>query len=921
MLPLSFTQCVTAGIALVAKQYPKAELLEALCTSPKVGYVNSPSEFTNLDLVFRANDGTWGSVRMNTTNCADFALQYDPGPVTGDLAIPWPVEKDAVQADQHLKELYTSAYDSMLLRWPLFPDHDEPYYIFHLENLQEHIHAAKLYALGRLGLDNIFSNHGSALDMCISSCADWGFEIPLYSFTQYATHAEAHVALLCSEITTLAKYLSSISKTLKSCRRKKRALALVDAGLWRQSDLALQDCEATLNELSTFVAKLTTSNKMPFWRAKVAFDMSIHARKLDEFRVRLKRSNCALQTVLQTITVSLSVQNNASQDLILHELNELKQCIEDAVWIAKRSPVSPQSSLTALSESMATKNLHGLVKAAENFHSSATSTVGSSIGGSIAGWPTPAIETGSIAGLTPYKTERVHEYIQNISQESNPFAATMTEVRYFEATDSPEYAIADGSAELPKNLFTPIKPALNADFELCLHEVLEDFAIEKMKLRDFENAAAYLKKALSGKMGPVAETKVRVRLQIRLGICYVLQRKIPEAWIVISKLERNDGLENIEVLHLMHALAMVHFAICEFAEAKNLCERILKAKMRFFGKSHPETLISLGFSRYLYDQLDQPIEMEATRRLMPRDYVYKHPESEFDFLAQHAMLMPAIALEPQPGAVELPCTYVAENPQDAQMAQTKYMPNHHLKRALTRYETQQSNTMKVFLSATVTHPDEEEFCPSPGISASRNGRSRMISRSMTTMRRQFGTWRSSKLATVRKGQASTENPSVQRCRTVLHKAPSGSQMDLARSTRLTRAKRFLSTLKKERPIVTAPTEETFQVFELDATCVPSKNRVERLEDTGEAQNSFADQGVQASLSEVLPSEPLRVSVPPLDMSLVTIPELLELDSGYGYDLENPPMIVIEDSNNSSDGSISRGSSNRTVAAHGLWEAC
>ncbi|EJP67059.1 uncharacterized protein BBA_03633 [Beauveria bassiana ARSEF 2860] len=736
----------------------------------------------------------------------------------------------------------------------------------------------------------------------------------LYSFTQYATHAEAHVALLCSEMTTLAKYLSSISKTLKSCRRNKRALALVDAELWRQSDLALQDCEATLNELSTFVAKLTTSNKTPFWRARVAFDMSIYARKLNEFRVRLKRSNCALQTVLQTITVSLSVQNNASQDLILYELNELKQCIEDAVWIAKRSPVSPQSSLTALSESMATKNLHSLVKAAENFHSSATSTVGSSIGGSIAGWPTPAIETGSIAGLTPYKTERVHEYIQNISQESNPFAATMTEVRSFEATDFPEYTIADGSAELPKNLFTPIKSALDADFELCLHEVLEDFAIEKMKLRDFENAAAYLKKALSGKMGPVAETKDRVRLQIRLGICYVLQRKIPEAWIVISKLERNDGLENIEVLHLMHALAMVHFAMSEFAEAKNLCERILKAKMKFFGKSHPETLISLGFSRYLYDQLDQPIEMEATRRLMPHDYVYKHPESEFDFLAQHAVFMPVIALEPQPGPVELPCTYVAENSQDAQTAQTQYVPNHHLKRALTRYETQQSNTMKVFLSATVTHPDEEEFCPGPGISASRNGRSRMISRSMTTMRRHLSTWRSSKLATVREGQASTENPSIQRCGTVLHKAPSGSQMESARSTGLIRAKRLLSILKKERPIVTAPTEETFQVFELDATCVPRKHIVEGLEDTGEAQNSFADQGVQASLSDVLPSEPLRVSVPPLDMSLVTIPELPELDSGYGYDLENPPMIVIEDSSNSSDGSISRGSSNRSTVS-------
>ncbi|KAM3452740.1 hypothetical protein MY3296_004309 [Beauveria thailandica] len=736
----------------------------------------------------------------------------------------------------------------------------------------------------------------------------------LYSFTQYATHAEAHVASLCSEMTTLTKYLSSINKTLKSCRRNASALALVDAELWRQSDLALQDCEATLNELSTFVAKLTTSNKTPFWRAKVAFDISIHARKLDEFRARLKRSNCALHTVLQTITVSLSLQNNASQELILVELNKLQECIEEAVCIAKRSPVSTHSRLTALSESMATKNLNGLVKAAENLHSSATTTVGSSLGGSIADWPAPAIETGSIAGLTPFRTERLHEYIRKTSQESNPFAATITEARDLDSAEFPEYLIADGSAELTKNHFTPMKPTLDADFQLRLHDVLEDFAIEKMKHRDFDNAATFLKQALSGEMGPVAEMKVGMRLQIRLGICYVLQRKIPEAWKVISRLEQNDGLENIEVLHLMHALAMVHLAKSELAEAKNLCERILKAKMRFFGMSHPQTWTSLGFSRYLYDKLNQPVEMEATRRLMPHDYVYKHPKSEFDFLAQHAMLMPAIALESEPGPVELPCTYATESSQDAQMTQTQYVPNHHLKRALTRYETQQTNTMKVFLSATVTHPDEEEFCPGPGISATRSGPSRMISRSMTTMRRNLSTWRSSNLATERKKQAVTENPSIRRCRTVLHKAPPGSEMDSARFTGLARAKRLLSILNKEKPIVTAPMEETLQVFELDATCVPRKDLVQRLANTGEAQKTFADQGVQASLSDVPPSEPLRVSVPPLDMSLCMIPELPELDSGCGYDLEDPPMIVIEDSNNSSDGSISRESSNRSTVS-------
>ncbi|KAM3506267.1 hypothetical protein MY11210_007619 [Beauveria gryllotalpidicola] len=730
----------------------------------------------------------------------------------------------------------------------------------------------------------------------------------LYSFTHYATHAEAHVASLCSEITTLTEFLSSINKTLKSCRRKASALALVDAELWRQSDLALQDCEATLDELSTFVAKLTTSKKTPFWRAKVAVDMSIHARKLEQFRVRLKRSNYALQTVLQTITVSFSLQNNASQDLILLELDKLKVYIEEAVWMAKRSPVSTQPSLTTLSESMATKNLHGLVKAAENFYSSATTTVGSSLGGSIADWPLPASETASsVAELSPFRTERLHEYIQNTRQESNPFSATITEARGFHTTEFPEYPMTDESAELTRNASMPMKPAPDAKFQLPLLEVLEDFAIEKMKNRDFENAVTFLKQALSGEMGPVSEAEVQVRLQIRLGMCYVLQRKIPETRKVISKMERNDGLENREVLHLMHALAMVYFAQKAFTEAKDLCNRIVEAKTRLLGRSHPETLISLGFLRHLYDELDQPIHMEATRRLMPHDYVYKHSESEFDFLAEHAMLMPVMVLEP--GPFELPCTPVSENSQSAQMAQTQSGPNHDLKRALTRYESQQTDTMKEFLSLAVVYPDEKEDCPAPEISAATNGQKRMISHSMTTMRRHFSAWQSPKLATVRKEQAVTGNPNIRRSKTVLHKAPPpGSQMESARPTGLTRAKSLLSMLKTETPIVTARTEEALPVFELDSKCITRKDFVKRLADTGQDQKTFADHSVQASLSDVPPSELARVSVRPLDMSLDMIPELPELDAGDGCDLKNRATIVIEDSNDSSDSSISRGSS-------------
>ncbi|TQV97350.1 hypothetical protein IF1G_04590 [Cordyceps javanica] len=790
------------------------------------------------------------------------------------------------------------------------------------------------------------------LSICASAVALIGASTAvtkaLYSFTRYATHAEAHVASLCSEISTLTGFLSSINKTLKSCRHNARALALVDAELWRQSDLALQDCEATLDELSTFVARLKTLNKTSFWRAKVAVDMSIHARKLEQFRARLKRSNYALQTVLQTITVSVSLQSNASQDRILLELEKLKDYIEDAVRIANRSPVGTRSSLAALSETEAAKNLQCLAKAAECFHSSATTTVGSSLGGSVADWAPPARETASsIAGLSPLRTQLLHDYIQNTDQEPNVFAATITEARESHPIELSEYLNADESAELTENPSVPMEPTLDADFERSLQvfAVLEDFAIEKMKIGAFDAAATYLNEALALKIGRVPDTKVQMRIQTRLGICYVLQRKIPEARNVVSSLERINGLRNREVLHLMHALAMVYFAEQNFEQARALCTKVIDAKTELLGKLHPETLTSVGFMWYLYDKYDMPVLLEATRRRFPEGYEYKHPESEFDFLAQHAMLLPAIVLESE--QTELPCTSfcAGSRSESAQSAETEWAPNHNLKRALTRYETQQTDTMKAFVAMTVVHADGEEIGPAPETIDSKNEQRRTISRRMTTMRRRFSSWRSSKLATDHKDQDATGIANVRRARTVLHKAPPAIRVEHAGPKGLAKAKKFLGILKTEMSIITIPTEEffaptgggftptdetsasrpetfapwseIFSVFELDSNPITKVGLAKQLADSDKEQEAVAVHGGLSPEVDVLPPEPPQGSARQLNTSLDTILESPELHSGNDCRLGNRTPIVIEDSGNSSDGSISRGSSvsdNRSTAS-------
>lgn len=125
----------------------------------------------------------------------------------------------------------------------------------------------------------------------------------LHGISKAAANAEQHITNLCSEVSTLTEFLTSIRKALSSCKRRSLAFDLVGEELWQQSDVALRDCEATLNELTSFVERLQNARKRAFWKAKVGINLHFHAQKLEGFSVRLRKSNCALQTVLHTITV------------------------------------------------------------------------------------------------------------------------------------------------------------------------------------------------------------------------------------------------------------------------------------------------------------------------------------------------------------------------------------------------------------------------------------------------------------------------------------------------------------------------------------------------------------------------------------------------------------------------------------------
>lgn len=115
--------------------------------------------------------------------------------------------------------------------------------------------------------------------------------------------ADSRIASLCDELANLTAFLEAVERTLKGCHALE--LRFVDEGLWRQSELALVDCQVTLSELGVLVNKIKDNTRARGfgWRARAAVDLSVYGPDIATFRDKIHKSNWALQTMLHTITV------------------------------------------------------------------------------------------------------------------------------------------------------------------------------------------------------------------------------------------------------------------------------------------------------------------------------------------------------------------------------------------------------------------------------------------------------------------------------------------------------------------------------------------------------------------------------------------------------------------------------------------
>jgi hypothetical protein len=126
---LTFLGGVNIAVRLVKEKYSDAQLYEVTARPPLPHLVSNPNNLSHLDLVFHTSKGT---AFISSIGWGEFGpITFVGQPWLEDVVIQWPIKMDITEADQLMKKAgYTGKYSVCVLRHPLYPGVEDPYYIF-----------------------------------------------------------------------------------------------------------------------------------------------------------------------------------------------------------------------------------------------------------------------------------------------------------------------------------------------------------------------------------------------------------------------------------------------------------------------------------------------------------------------------------------------------------------------------------------------------------------------------------------------------------------------------------------------------------------------------------------------------------------------------------------------------------------------
>jgi hypothetical protein len=453
----------------------------------------------------------------------------------------------------------------------------------------------------------------------------------------------------------------------------------VEDDLWKQCELALDDCHVTLNSLGVLVQKIkeTVRVKAWAWRVKAVVNLNVYGADLAAFRDKVHKSNWALQTMLQTINVSLSLRNNASQEAILFELDRLKSSIDEAL----RASIRPVGGFTHRpadhSDARVARNLRNLAQAARHFHGAASSTASTIRDGSRGGAPRQAypgadIDVSLMGDLPSFRRERVEEYVREWRRHRRSSSSGLTSPSFSPAgehsstsrprrgsrsprrptgTLSPRplsFSRATESATVPESVTVATVEDDEDDdveFERLFLDGLEELAKDRIKERDFDKAIEFLQEAMKREVGSKSDNEGFRSLQVQLALCYLLQRRSKMAEPIITSLAKNKAASDAVVCNMLHSMALVHLSLYHFDKALTVCREALMAKKKLLKREKIDAddySQTQGLLVMIYEMKGDWMHAEVYQSQIPATFTYKHPRDEVEFVTSHPSLLATI---------------------------------------------------------------------------------------------------------------------------------------------------------------------------------------------------------------------------------------------------------------------------------------
>jgi tetratricopeptide (TPR) repeat protein len=335
--------------------------------------------------------------------------------------------------------------------------------------------------------------------------------------------------------------------------------------------------------------------------------------------------------------------------MMFRELKRLKNRVEEALMASQRTEHDADPFASRL-----TRNLHGLAKAAQEFHYAASSTASTRYeAGDQRSSRTPlSTWNGSDFGpLTDSQRERINRWnndmgaLEEVQEEDilskderlstdPPTAITTpdlddqtdkshkarTEVRENENEDGDEESDDDGS-----------------DIELDFLRNFDELACSSFLRKDYSKAEQFLRKALERNTGESSNGEHFKLLRIRLAICCCLQERWELAAGALSALSKSRTASNLPVFDLLQAISLGYLANDRFDDAYRVCKSALQGKKRVIGKDSDNFHECLSILAMIYEKKEDLLEAEAVRLSIPvermlqkntvsgKEYILAHP--------------------------------------------------------------------------------------------------------------------------------------------------------------------------------------------------------------------------------------------------------------------------------------------------------